>query len=84
MAGLLYYLPGKFNTILIDKIVTICYGNLMNYKIVYAKEALKALHFVQPELAERIRDWRVFYEIRDTELVILVVDIKPRGDAYKH
>ena len=31
----------------------------------------------------RIGDWRVLYEIIDDRLVIMVVKIKPRGDAYK-
>jgi mRNA interferase RelE/StbE len=31
----------------------------------------------------RIGDWRVLYEIIDDRLIIVVVKIKPRGDAYK-
>ena len=31
----------------------------------------------------RVGDWRVLYEIVDDRLVIVVVKIKPRGDAYK-
>ena len=31
----------------------------------------------------RVGDWRVLYEIIDDRLVIVVVKIKPRGDAYK-
>jgi mRNA interferase RelE/StbE len=31
----------------------------------------------------RVGDWRVLCEIRDGELVLLVVKIAPRGDAYK-
>lgn len=31
----------------------------------------------------RAGDWRVLYEIVDDRLVIVVVKIKPRGDAYK-
>ncbi|HEY1683964.1 MAG TPA: type II toxin-antitoxin system RelE/ParE family toxin [Tepidisphaeraceae bacterium] len=31
----------------------------------------------------RVGDWRVLYEIRKDRLVILVLDIKPRGGAYQ-
>ena len=31
----------------------------------------------------RVGDWRVFYTIEDDRLVVLVVDIKPRGSAYQ-
>jgi mRNA interferase RelE/StbE len=31
----------------------------------------------------RVGDWRVLYEIVDDRLVIVVVKIKPRGDAYR-
>ena len=31
----------------------------------------------------RVGDWRVLYEIIDDRLVIVVVKIKTRGDAYK-
>lgn len=31
----------------------------------------------------RIGDWRVLYEVMDDRLVIVVVKIKTRGDAYK-
>lgn len=32
----------------------------------------------------RVGDWRIIYHIRDTELVILVVEIRPRGAAYRN
>lgn len=31
----------------------------------------------------RVGNWRVLYEIIDDRLVIIVVKIRPRGDAYK-
>jgi mRNA interferase RelE/StbE len=31
----------------------------------------------------RIGDWRALYRIENDRLVILVVDIGPRGDIYK-
>jgi len=31
----------------------------------------------------RVGDWRAICEVRDGELVLLVVKIAPRGDAYK-
>ncbi len=31
----------------------------------------------------RVGDWRAICEIRDGELVLLVLKIAPRGDAYK-
>jgi mRNA interferase RelE/StbE len=30
----------------------------------------------------RIGDWRVVYELRDRELLVLVVRVRPRGGAY--
>jgi mRNA interferase RelE/StbE len=31
----------------------------------------------------RIGDWRVIYELQDDRLIVVVVKIKPRGEAYK-
>jgi mRNA interferase RelE/StbE len=31
----------------------------------------------------RVGDWRVLYEIIDVKLVIVVVKIRPRGDAFR-
>lgn len=31
----------------------------------------------------RVGDWRAICELRDGELVLLVIKIAPRGDAYK-
>ena len=31
----------------------------------------------------RVGDWRAICEVRDGELMLLVVKISPRGDAYK-
>ncbi|MBI4755776.1 MAG: type II toxin-antitoxin system RelE/ParE family toxin [Betaproteobacteria bacterium] len=31
----------------------------------------------------RVGDWRAICDLRDAELVLLVVKIAPRGDAYK-
>ena len=31
----------------------------------------------------RIGDWRIIYAVRDKSLIILVVDISSRGDAYR-
>lgn len=31
----------------------------------------------------RVGDWRVIYEIRDDEVVIVVLTIRPRGGAYR-
>jgi mRNA interferase RelE/StbE len=31
----------------------------------------------------RVGDWRVLYELEDDRLVIVVVKIKPRGEAYR-
>ena len=30
----------------------------------------------------RVGDWRVLYEIKDDELVIVVIKVRPRGGAY--
>jgi mRNA interferase RelE/StbE len=32
----------------------------------------------------RVGDWRVLYVLKDDELVLLVVDVVPRGSAYSH
>jgi len=31
----------------------------------------------------RVGDWRIIYEIRKEELIILVLKIAPRGEVYK-
>lgn len=31
----------------------------------------------------RVGDWRVIYEIRDDRLIILVLDVGPRGGIYR-
>lgn len=31
----------------------------------------------------RVGQYRVFYEIRNHELIVLLLDVKPRGEAYK-
>ena len=30
----------------------------------------------------RVGDWRVIYELQDDRLVMLVLDVEPRGDVY--
>jgi mRNA interferase RelE/StbE len=32
----------------------------------------------------RVGDWRITYAIKDDQLIILVVEISPRGGAYRH
>lgn len=32
----------------------------------------------------RVGDWRVIYELKEAELIVMVLDIRPRGGAYKH
>jgi len=36
----------------------------------------------RPEYRLRVGDWRVVFDIREQELVILVLKIAPRGGAY--
>lgn len=31
----------------------------------------------------RVGDWRIIYEIQDGKLIILVLKIRPRGEAYR-
>ena len=31
----------------------------------------------------RVGDWRIIYEIREDELIILVLKIAPRGEVYR-
>jgi len=37
----------------------------------------------RPGYRLRIGDWRVIYEIKDDEIMILVLDIAPRGGVYE-
>ncbi len=37
----------------------------------------------RPGFRLRVGDWRVIYEIRNEELVILVLKIAPRGEVYR-
>lgn len=37
----------------------------------------------RPGYRLRVGDWRVIYEIRNEELVILVLTIAPRGEVYR-
>ena len=32
----------------------------------------------------RVGDWRISYAIEDDQLIVLVVEIAPRGRAYRH
>lgn len=32
----------------------------------------------------RVGDWRISYAIEDDALIVLVIEIKPRGDAYRN
>ncbi|MBP8294215.1 MAG: type II toxin-antitoxin system RelE/ParE family toxin [Caldilineaceae bacterium] len=32
----------------------------------------------------RVGDWRITYAIFDDVLIVLVVEVAPRGDAYRH
>ncbi|OGO17254.1 MAG: hypothetical protein A2Z14_08635 [Chloroflexi bacterium RBG_16_48_8] len=37
----------------------------------------------QPGHRLRVGDWRIIYEIRKDELIILILKIAPRGEVYK-
>jgi mRNA interferase RelE/StbE len=37
----------------------------------------------RPSYRLRVGDWRVIYKIEDEELIILVLRIGPRGEAYR-
>jgi mRNA interferase RelE/StbE len=32
----------------------------------------------------RVGDWRIIYAVEEDRLVVLVIEITPRGDAYHH
>lgn len=32
----------------------------------------------------RVGDWRISYAIEDDQLVVLIIEISPRGDAYRN
>ena len=32
----------------------------------------------------RVGDWRIIYAIEDDKLIVLVVDVSPRADAYRN
>jgi mRNA interferase RelE/StbE len=84
------------------------------HKILFTKQAYKALRKMPRSTAQRIRekiellatdpyapnlnvrkltarsgyrlrvgDWRIIYEIRREELIILVLKVAPRGEVYK-
>lgn len=37
----------------------------------------------RPGYRLRVGDWRVIYEIRNEQLIILVLRVRPRGEAYR-
>jgi mRNA interferase RelE/StbE len=37
----------------------------------------------RPGFRLRVGNWRVIYEIRDEELIILVLKVAPRGEVYR-
>jgi len=37
----------------------------------------------RPGYQLRVGDWRIIYEIRKEELIILILKIAPRGEVYK-
>ncbi len=37
----------------------------------------------RPGYRLRVGDWRVIYEIQNDQLIILVLRVRPRGDAYR-
>ncbi len=32
----------------------------------------------------RVGDWRISYAVEDDRLIVLIIEIAPRGDAYRH
>lgn len=32
----------------------------------------------------RVGDWRIIYRIRDDRLIVLVIEVGPRGGVYRH
>lgn len=32
----------------------------------------------------RVGDWRIIYAIHDDQLIVVVVEVEPRGDAYRN
>ncbi len=49
----------------------------------YASQANVTKLQNRPGYRLRVGDWRVIYEIRDDELIILVLRIAPRGEVYR-
>jgi len=49
----------------------------------YAKHANVTKLQNRPGYRLRIGDWRIIYDVRDDELVILVLKVGPRGDIYR-
>ena len=48
------------------------------YKMRNVKQLTK-----HPGFRLRVGDWRIIYTVNDDELLILVINIKTRGEAYK-
>ena len=32
----------------------------------------------------RVEDWRIIYAVRDARLIVLILEIAPRGEAYRN
>lgn len=45
--------------------------------------ALKLTGFDPPAWRVRVGEYRIVYEIREEELVVLVVNVAPRGEVYR-
>ena len=45
--------------------------------------ATKLTGFDPPAWRLRVGDYRIVYEIRDEELIVIVVNVAPRGEVYK-
>lgn len=45
---------------------------------------VKPLKGLPGEWRTRVGDWRIFYAVNRDQLVIMILKISPRGDAYKN
>ena len=69
----------------LDKPIRRCIREAINQLVVNPRPAgCKKLAGYHNLYCLRVGDWRVSYAIEEDKLIVLVVEIAPRGRAYRH